>query len=74
MVEFAVDHRRGSSHDKPCRSDAIEEEASDPHGRPVKSCTMSAVQADDREVATFEGLATTSELHPIRKGFTDLIP
>ena len=38
-------------------------------GRPVKSCTMLAVQADGREVQTVEGLATPSELHPIQEGF-----
>jgi len=37
-------------------------------GRPVKSCTMLAVQADGREVQTVEGLATPSELHPIQEG------
>jgi carbon-monoxide dehydrogenase small subunit len=40
-------------------------------GRPVKSCTMLAVQADGHEVTTVEGLATASELHPIQEGFKD---
>ena len=40
-------------------------------GRPVKSCTMFAVQADGHEVTTVEGLATASELHPIQEGFKD---
>jgi carbon-monoxide dehydrogenase small subunit len=38
-------------------------------GRPAKSCTMLAVQADGREVTTVEGLATASELHPLQEGF-----
>src|ERR1700746_683942 len=38
-------------------------------GRPVKSCTMLAVQADGREITTVEGLATASELHPLQEGF-----
>ncbi len=38
-------------------------------GRSVKSCTMLAVQADGREVATIEGLARNGELHPIQKAF-----
>jgi aerobic carbon-monoxide dehydrogenase small subunit len=38
-------------------------------GRPVKSCTMLAVQADGRAVTTVEGLATASELHPLQEGF-----
>ena len=38
-------------------------------GRPIKSCTMLAVQADGHSVQTVEGLATASELHPIQEGF-----
>jgi carbon-monoxide dehydrogenase small subunit len=38
-------------------------------GKPVKSCTMLAVQVDGREVTTVEGLATQSELHPLQEGF-----
>ncbi len=40
-------------------------------GRPVKSCTMLAVQADGHEVTTVEGLASPSGLHPIQEGFKD---
>ena len=40
-------------------------------GRPIKSCTMLAVQADGHEVMTVEGLAGASELHPIQEGFKD---
>lgn len=38
-------------------------------GRPVKSCTVFAVQADGREVATVEGLAKDGQLHPVQEGF-----
>lgn len=38
-------------------------------GRPVKSCTVLAVQADGREVVTVEGMASASELDPIQEGF-----
>jgi carbon-monoxide dehydrogenase small subunit len=38
-------------------------------GRPVKSCTMLAVQTDGHEVTTVEGLGTPSELHPVQEGF-----
>jgi len=38
-------------------------------GRPVKSCTMLAVQADGHNVETVEGLGTPSELHPVQEGF-----
>ena len=40
-------------------------------GRPVKSCTMLAVQVDGREISTVEGLATASELHPLQEGFKE---
>jgi carbon-monoxide dehydrogenase small subunit len=40
-------------------------------GRPAKSCTMLAVQADGHNVQTVEGLATPSELHPIQEGFKE---
>jgi len=38
-------------------------------GRPVKSCTVLAVQADGREVTTVEGLAKGGQLDPIQDGF-----
>ncbi len=38
-------------------------------GQPVKSCTVLAVQADGREVATVEGLERDGKLHPIQEGF-----
>jgi carbon-monoxide dehydrogenase small subunit len=40
-------------------------------GRPVKSCTMLAVQADGHDVMTVEGLAGPSELHAIQEGFKE---
>lgn len=40
-------------------------------GRPVKSCTMLAVQADGHSVETVEGLASASELHPVQEGFKE---
>jgi len=40
-------------------------------GQPVKSCTMLAVQADGHDVLTVEGLAGSSELHPVQEGFKD---
>jgi aerobic carbon-monoxide dehydrogenase small subunit len=40
-------------------------------GRPAKSCTMLAVQADGHEIGTVEGLATASELHPLQEGFKE---
>ena len=38
-------------------------------GRSAKSCTVLAVQADGKEIATVEGLATAEGLHPIQEGF-----
>ena len=38
-------------------------------GRPVKSCTMFAVQANGRQVTTVEGLEQDGKLHPLQEGF-----
>ncbi|MCI4351886.1 MAG: (2Fe-2S)-binding protein [Thermoplasmata archaeon] len=38
--------------------------------RPVKSCTVLAVQADGRKVRTVEGLESGGKLHPVQEGFT----
>ena len=38
-------------------------------GRPVKSCTMFAVQADGREITTVEGLGQNGGLHPVQAAF-----
>jgi len=42
------------------------------NGKPVKSCTVFAVQADGGEVTTVEGLPTNGKLHPIQEGFTEM--
>jgi carbon-monoxide dehydrogenase small subunit len=38
-------------------------------GRPVKSCTMFAVQAHGRQLTTVEGLATNGTLTPLQEAF-----
>jgi carbon-monoxide dehydrogenase small subunit len=38
-------------------------------GRPVKSCTVFAVQAHGREIKTVEGLEQNGTLHPVQEGF-----
>jgi carbon-monoxide dehydrogenase small subunit len=38
-------------------------------GKPVKSCTVLAVQADGRQVMTVEGLEKDGKLDPIQEGF-----
>ena len=38
-------------------------------GETVKSCTVFAFQADEREVQTIEGLARNGELHPLQRAF-----
>ncbi len=38
-------------------------------GKPVKSCTIFAVQAEGAEVKTVEGLGTESQLHAVQEAF-----
>jgi len=42
-------------------------------GRPVLSCMTLAIEAQDKDILTIEGLAdaTTGSLHPIQKAFVD---
>lgn len=40
-------------------------------GRSVKSCSILAVQCQDANVVTIEGLARGDELHPLQKAFRD---
>ena len=40
-------------------------------GRPVKSCTVFAVQAEGREIRTIEGVANNGQLHPLQEGFQE---
>jgi aerobic carbon-monoxide dehydrogenase small subunit len=40
-------------------------------GRPVKSCTIFAVQADGHEIRTVEGLKTPAGLHPVQTAFKE---
>ncbi len=42
------------------------------NGKPVKSCTVLAVQTDGAEVLTVEGLAQNGNLHPIQEGFHEM--
>ena len=41
------------------------------NGRSVKSCTVFAVQADQGEIRTVEGLAKDSGLHPVQQAFLE---
>jgi carbon-monoxide dehydrogenase small subunit len=40
-------------------------------GKPVKSCTVLAVQADGHQVTTVEGLKSNGNLHPIQAAFKE---
>ena len=40
-------------------------------GKPVASCLVLAVEAQDRVVETIEGVATHDELHPLQQSFLD---
>ena len=39
------------------------------NGKSVKSCTLLAIQANQANITTIEGLAKNGELHPIQAGF-----
>jgi aerobic carbon-monoxide dehydrogenase small subunit len=41
------------------------------NGKPVKSCTMFAVQVDGAELMTVEGLMRDGALHPLQVGFKE---
>ncbi len=41
------------------------------NGASVKSCTVFAVQADQGEVLTVEGLSQNGNLHPVQEAFAD---
>ena len=41
-------------------------------GEPIYSCLMLAVEAEDRDVTTVEGLALQSRPHPLQRAFSDL--
>jgi len=38
-------------------------------GKSAKSCTLSAVQVEGKDITTVEGIATAEGLHPIQEGF-----
>jgi len=40
-------------------------------GEPVRSCLMFAVQAQDKQIGTVEGLASGDKLHPLQQAFID---
>jgi carbon-monoxide dehydrogenase small subunit len=40
-------------------------------GRPVKSCTVLAMQANGKTITTIEGLSHGKEMHPLQKAFID---
>ena len=41
------------------------------NGHSVKSCTMLALEAEGAQVTTIEGLARSSELHPMQEAFRE---
>ena len=40
-------------------------------GKAVKSCSILALQADDKGITTIEGMADGDKLHPIQQAFID---
>jgi aerobic carbon-monoxide dehydrogenase small subunit len=41
------------------------------NGKPVKSCTLLAVQADGQNITTIEGVAKGDDLHPMQAAFKE---
>lgn len=41
------------------------------NGEAIKACTMLAVQANNSEITTIEGLANGDDLHPMQEAFRD---
>jgi len=41
------------------------------NGRPIKSCTILAAQANGASITTIEGLAHNGSLHPVQEGFRE---
>ncbi len=40
-------------------------------GKPVLSCLLLAIEAQDKEIVTIEGLAEGDQLHPLQQAFID---
>jgi aerobic carbon-monoxide dehydrogenase small subunit len=40
-------------------------------GRPVRACLLFAVQCEDADVTTIEGLADGDDLHPVQRAFVE---
>jgi carbon-monoxide dehydrogenase small subunit len=40
-------------------------------GKPVRSCLTLAVEVQDKEIVTIEGLAKGTDLHPVQKAFIE---
>jgi len=40
-------------------------------GKPVRSCLTLAVEVQDKEIMTIEGLSEGAELHPVQKAFVE---
>lgn len=41
------------------------------NGKPVDSCLMLAMEADQQEITTIEGIAKNGKLHPVQQEFID---
>ena len=71
LVDFLRDHLRLTGVHVGCDSSQCGACTILVDWRPVKSCSMLAVQADGTQLTTIEGLAHDGQMHPLQEAFRD---
>src|SRR5437764_6313912 len=71
LVQFLREHLRLTGTHVGCDTSQCGACVVHVNGRAVKSCTLFAIQAQDGEVVTIEGLAKDGKLHPVQEAFRE---
>jgi aerobic carbon-monoxide dehydrogenase small subunit len=71
LVQYLREHLRLTGTHVGCDTSQCGACAVHVNGKPVKSCTFLAVQAEGAEVLTIEGVADGDNLHPMQEAFRD---